>query len=411
MIRNIICYFLCLLLFFLLGYLNNKQTYILHLKQNYRQIMLGLILQITVLFMCFNIPAVINCLCHISEFILKIKESTLEGTKFVFGYLGGGKLPFITENASNTFIFAFQALPTIITVSVISALLTYFKIIPILSKILGSVFKWTFGISKDIGMVAVSKVFLGQLEAPILIKSQLNYLNRRNTFIILTLAFTTSAASVMPIYSDVLQQICPNAMNHLVISNLLNVINTVLVSVIIFPKEKDELCNIATERKQYQNFADAISQGISSGACAWWGVVGSLIGIVSLVSFINYILGNVSSLTLQKIVAWMIYPVSWLLEISSQEIHKFSEILGTRIVMNETIAFFDLAKSQLSSNTIIKAIYTINNFGNLACIGITLGGILSLAPKQQYILQLIGKAFLTGLIITISTTALVSLFL
>lgn len=443
MIRSVLGYLLCLSLILLLGIhkANDKKQYFIDVKNNYKYIVFGILLQVFIAFLLvkgqlsldnkttsiIGIQSIINVITSISNFIFKIKDATIEGTKFVFGYLGGGSLPFELKEGSNAFIFAFQALPMIILVGALSAILTHLKLIQFISKVLGSAFKFIFNIKDSIGTVSIAKIFLGQIEAPLLIKDKLSSLKQFDTLIILSLAFSTSSASVMPIYADVLKGICPNPLNHLIISNIINVISTLLVCRILIPKQEEDDINIKNienedillvnnSKKPYKNLIDAISNGISSGAGAWWGIVCALIGMVALVYFINYLLSllpevNDESLSLQRIVALIMYPITLLLNIKGEEAMQISQILGTKMVINETVAFFDLAKSGLSTDSIIKSIYAINNFGNFACIGITANGLLSIAPQQTFITKTINTAFLCGFIATILTTTLIGVFL
>ena len=427
MIKSLLGYILCISLVILLGIYksNSKQQYFSDIKCNYKYIIFGIILQIVITLLLLKSQTAIDVISSISNFIFKIKDATIEGTKFVFGYLGGGDLPFDLKPGSNAFIFAFQALPTIILVGAIAAVLTHLKVIQFIAKVLGSIFKYTFNIKESIGMVSVAKIFLGQIEAPLLIKDKLTSLKQFDTLIILSLAFSTSSASVMPIYADVLKSICPNALNHLIISNVINVISTILVCKILIPKQDDEVKEtnlnedillVNNTKKPYKNLIDAISSGISSGAGAWWGIVCALIGMVAVVYFINYLLSllpdiNGEPLSLQRIVALIMYPIALLFDIKGSEVMQISQILGTKMVVNETVAFFELAKSSLSPDSIIKSIYAINNFGNFACIGITANGLLSLAPQQAFITKTINTAFLCGFIATILTTTLIGIFI
>ena len=402
-----------------------KKQYFNDIKDNYKYIVFGILLQIIITILLFKSKTAIDIISSISNFIFKIKEATIEGTKFVFGYLGGGDLPFDIKKDGNAFIFAFQALPTIILVGAISAILTYCKVLQFISKIFGSVFKYLLNIKDSIGTVSIAKIFLGQIAAPLLIQEKLSSLNKFDTLILLSLAFSTSSASVMPIYADVLKNVCPNALNHLIISNVINVISTLLICRIIVPKQEDDINTnklnddillVNNIKKPYNNLIDAISNGISSGANAWWSIVCSLIGMVALVYFVNYLLSllpevNDEPLSLQRIVSLIMYPIALLFDSTKEEVIKISQILGTKMVVNETVAFFDLAKSGLSSNSIVKVIYAINNFGNFACIGITANGILALAPQQIFITKTINTAFLCGFTATILTTILIGIFL
>ncbi|MDR1333498.1 MAG: hypothetical protein LBJ69_03815, partial [Holosporales bacterium] len=148
----------------------------------------------------------------------------------------------------------------------------------------------------------------------------------------------------------------------------------------------------------------------------WWCIVGSLIGTVALIALTNYILGALpdiggQQITLQRILGVFMYPFAWLLDIVPSDITAISQILGTKTAINELVAFFDLAKAGVDPMSVTKAIYAINNFGNFACIGITVGGISALAPSQKCIAPLAWKAFLAGLLATGLTSMIMSVFL
>lgn len=366
-----------------------------------------------------NLPACISVIEYVANGVMKLKDATIEGTKFVFGYVGGGDLPFELKENGSPFVFAFQVLPTVILVGTLSAILTYFKILPFLAKIIGFVFKFVFKIKSSIGMVAAAKIFVGQLEAPLLIKHKLQSLPKSDIFIILTLAFATTSAAVMPIYASALEGVCPNAMKHIIISTVLSVISVLIVSAIVMPSDKSEIevSNLdgIKEKSQYGSFMGAMSKGLSDGLFVWWCIVGSLIGMIALITFSNYIFALLpdyagAPITLQRIFGLFMYPFAWLMGIQSQDLTAVAQILGTKIALNETIAFFDLAKANISTESVMKTIYAINNFGNFACIGITVGGLSALAPGQKSITELAGKAFVAGFLATGLTATLMSVF-
>lgn len=427
MIGNLIGYVLCILLAVYIGInkSESKQKYFNDMKSGYKYIVFGILLQIIVTLILLKSQTAINIIKPITNVMMKIKDCAVDGTKFVFGYLGGGDLPFEVKPNSSAFIFAFQALPTVVLVGAISAILNYTKVIHFFSRIVGSVFRYVFNINKYIGTVSVAKIFLGQIEAPLLIKYKLGSLNQFDTLIILSLAFSTSSSSVMPIYADILKNVCPNAINHLIISNIINTISTLLICKILFPHPEDELYNHALNNdiplsnniiEPRKSLIKEISDGISSCAGAWWGMIFALVGMVALVSFIDYLLAlfpaiNGKPLTVQRIIALITYPIVCLFDINKSEIIQVSQILGTRIALNETVAFYDLAKSTLSHESITKIIYAINNFGNFGCIGITINGLMTFAPQQKYFATMANTAFIVGFISTILTTVLVSLFI
>ena len=414
MIKYVIGYVAFLLIAFLLRDNKNSST-----KLNWLTVLYGIVFQIALVFAITNLPICITALESIANGVMKLKDSTLKGTEFVFGYIGGGAAPFEVKSQNNMFSLAFQALPTVILVGVLSAILTYLKILPLIAKIIGFIFKFVFRIKESIGLVSAAKIFLGQLEAPLLIKPQLPYISRSDMFIVLSLAFATTSAAVMPVYASAIQSVCPDAMKHIITSSVINVISVLILSSIIMPSSNSEL-NISAElenaeSKPYPNFMGAMSKGLSDGMFVWWCIVGSLVGMVALITFVNYIFAlfpdiGGSPITLQRICGIFMYPFAWLIGIQSQDLTAISQVLGEKLVLNEIIAFFDLAKSGVSHESVVKTIYAINNFGNFACIGITVGGLMAMAPSQKHIATLAWRAFITGLLATGLTSSLVNFF-
>lgn len=413
MLRSIIGYFL-----FLIATLWLCEDKDIKLSRNWKPVIYGIIFQFGVMFLMTNLPAFISGIEYVARGFMRLKDATLEGTKFVFGYIGGGELPFDLTEGKMPFVFAFQVLPTVILVSGLSAILTYFKILPVLSKIIGSVFRFIFKIKDSIGMVAAAKIFVGQLEAPLLIKHKLQYLPKSDIFIILSLAFATTSCAVMPIYASVLDGICQNPMKHIIISTVLSVISVLIVCSIAMPEDKLEINyqDDKSEENPYNSFMGAMSKGLSDGAFVWWSIVGSLIGTIALITLANYLLALLpdysgSPITLQRIFGFFMYPFAWLMGIESADLSAVSQILGTKMALNETIAFFDLAKANISQESVVKTIYAINNFGNFSCIGITVAGLTALAPNQKSIVTLAGKAFVAGFLASGLTATLISVFL
>ncbi len=385
-------------------------------NRNWKPVLFGIVLQFAVTFAFTNLPACVSAIEWIAGGVMKLKDATIEGTKFCFGYIGGGDVPFDIKEDSNAFVFAFQVLPTIILVSTLAATLRYLRILPIVSNVFGYIFKLVFKVKSYIGMVAVAKIFVGQLDAPLLIKNKLNTLPRSEMFVVLTLAFATASAAVMPIYSSVIESVCPDAMKHIIISSVLGVISALIVASIAMPNEDSPASNMSIkEKSEHTGFMDAVSRGLLDGFTVWWCVVGSLIGTVALIALINYILALLPNcagepITLQRIFGIFMYPYAWLMGIPSQDITSVSQIIGTRLAVNETIAFFDLAKATISPESVVKTIYAINNFGNFSAIGITVAGLSAMSPGQKHISSIIWKAFIGGFLATGLTASIAGIF-
>ncbi|MDR2667354.1 MAG: hypothetical protein LBB34_04590 [Holosporales bacterium] len=414
MTRFVFGYCLILLVAFLL-----REKKALKFDKNFLVVVYGVIFQVLVAFALTNLPLFTTGLEKTAAGVMKLRDAALEGTKFVFGYIGGGEVPFDVKNGTSTFVFAFQALPTVIIIGALSAILMHLRILPFLAKTIGYLFKLIFKVRSSVGMVAAAKVFFGQFDSALLIKPILPHLPKSDIFIILALAFATTSAATMPIYADALKDVCPNAMEHIIMSSVISVISVLIICSIVMPANGEKFLDssINSEGKRpYDSFMEAIQKGLSDGAYVWWCIVGILIGMTALIAFINYVLDvfpNYAGMpvTLQRIVGFFMYPFSWIIGIQEQDLASISQILGVKLVLNETIAFFDLAKADVSGESVVKAIYAINNFGNFSCIGMTAGGMLALAPNQKCITELISKAFVVGILATFLTSTLMNIFI
>lgn len=402
-------------LFLGLAYILSNRKELL-LKKQWKYVVFGIILQVCLVFAMTNIHLIINGIETMASGVMKLRDATIDGTKFVFGYVGGGDLPFELKEGASSFVFAFQAFPTIILVSVLTAILTYLNIIPYLSKAIGPLFKKVFGVSNSLGVVASAKIFLGQFEAPMLVKADLPTVSKSEMFTIMSFAFSTASASLMPVYATAISSICPNAMTHIIMSSVIGVISTLIICKIMMPEEYIELQpNSSKKEDLYPDFMTAVSKGTSDGAFVWWAVIGTLIGIVALIALINYILGSFPNifgepLTLQRIFGAIMYPFAWILGISDSDIFKVSQIIGLKFVVNETVAFFDIVKTGMSQESVVSTIYAITNFGNFACIGMTMGGLSALCPSRKDIPSLGFISFIAGTLATGLTATLMRLF-
>lgn len=383
--------------------------------KHWHYVVFAILFEIFVIFAMTHISSIIKGVEAVAFAVMSLKNHVVEGTKFVFGFLGGGDAPFEVTNGGNLFIFAFQALPMIILVSALCAVLTYLRVIPVFSKIIGTAFGKIYGIKQQLGMYSAVKIFLGQFEAPMVIKNSLPHLSTNEIFILVAAAFSTSSASLMAVYASLVEHICSDAITHVIMASVVGMLSTILVCVIMMPCfDKSKM--MSYDDLVYTDFMTSLNKGISDGAAVWWAIVGSLIGMVALVSLVNYLLAlfpNVcgAPLSLQRICGIIVKPFSLLFGIRDCDVEQFSQILGLKFVTNEMVAYFDLAKTTMSPESVRKAIYAITNFGNFACIGMTVGGLSAMCPNRSDIALIGGKAFLAGTIATFITTTLMCMFI
>ena len=283
----------------------------------------GLLLQfILALFLLKFAPAqaFFNTLNH---GILEIQKATQAGTTLVFGYLGGGPLPFIESKEGLSFILGFQALPMMLVFSALSSLLYYLRILPV---IIGF-FAWCLGrvlnISGPASFSVICTIFVGMVEAPLLIKPYLRHLSRTELFIVMSSGLATISGTVLVIYAGFLQAIIPNSAGHLMIASIISAPASIMLSMMLIPQEQTSQSigsgqfYVPEQSQSYSGIMDAISHGTTQGLKLLANVIAMLIVLVALVALSNSILHvfpniNGEPISLERVIGWFMQPlVTW----------------------------------------------------------------------------------------------------
>ncbi len=355
--------------------------------------------------------------------ILALQAATIAGTGFVFGYVGGGDAPFEITNAGASFILAFQALPLIIVMSAISALLWHWRVMPIIMKGFSFVFQKTLGVRGAVGLSAAANMFVGMIESPLLIRPYLARLSRSELYIVLTVGMSTVAGSVLALYAMVLQDVLENPVKHLLIASLLNAPAGIMIARILIPESKgdapgDDEDEADFSATSYGGSMEAVTRGTADGLQIFLNIVAMLIVLIALVALVNFALGLFpdvlgAPLTLQRMMGWVFAPFVWLMGIPWAETATAGALMGTKTVLNEIIAYIELASlpaDSLSERSRLILTYAICGFANLGSVGIMIGGLTAMAPdRRKDIISLAPRTVLAGTLATSMTGAIVGL--
>ena len=383
-------------------------------------IIYALLIQISLAFFLIEIPFISSFFDVMSMAVESLRLSAIEGSSFVFGYLGGGEAPFEVLNNQNLPIFAFTFLPMLIFLSALSALLWHWKILPLLIKLLAKIFERPLDARGPIGLAATANIFLGQLEAPLLIKPYLNKMNQRDLLIIMTVGMSTIAGSVMVLYITWLDNKFSGVIGHFLTASILSVPAAIMFSNILIPSAQTELKTAKEDLKMYESSMDAISVGTKDGLNMFLSVIASLIVFLSLVALADFILGifpNVfgEPISLQRIAALIFAPIAWLMGIPFAEIIPAGNLLGTKTIFNELIAFNDLRDldtNLLSERSQLIMLYGICGFANISSVGILLGGLSAICPDiRGTLLKIAFRALFAATLASCLTGTIVSLFI
>jgi len=383
-------------------------------------IIYALLIQTSLAFILLEIPFISSFFDVMSMAVESLRLSAIEGSSFVFGYLGGGEAPFEVSNNQNLPIFAFTFLPMLIFLSALSALLWHWKILPFLIKLLAKLFEKPLDAKGPIGLAATANIFLGQLEAPLLIKPYLNKMNQRDLLIIMTVGMSTIAGSVMVLYITWLDDKFTGVIGHFLTASILSVPAAIMFSNILIPSAQTELKTAKEDLKMYESSMDAISVGTKDGLNMFLSVIASLIVFLSLVALADFILGifpNVygEPISLQRIAAFIFAPIAWLMGIPFAEIIPAGNLLGTKTIFNELIAFNDLRDLDtniLSERSQLIMLYGICGFANISSVGILLGGLSAICPDiRGTLLKIAFRALFAATLASCLTGTVVSLFI
>ena len=382
-------------------------------------IVYALLIQTSLAFILLEIPFISSFFDVMSMAVESLRLSAIEGSSFVFGYLGGGDAPFEVSNNQNLPIFAFTFLPMLIFLSALSALLWHWKILPFLIKLLAKLFEKPLDAKGPIGLAASANIFLGQLEAPLLIKPYLNKMNQRDLLIIMTVGMSTIAGSVMVLYITWLDDKFTGVIGHFLTASILSVPAAIMFSNILIPSAQTELKTAKEDLKMYESSMDAISVGTKDGLNMFLSVIASLIVFLSLVALADFILSifpNVygEPISLQRIAAFIFAPIAWLMGIPFSEIIPAGNLLGTKTIFNELIAFNDLRDLDtniLSERSQLIMLYGICGFANISSVGILLGGLSAICPDiRGTLLKIAFRALFAATLASCLTGTVVSLF-
>jgi CNT family concentrative nucleoside transporter len=358
---------------------------------NWKLVGIALVLQFVICALLLKAPVIKEGLLYLNQAVGALGAATLKGSAFVFGYVGGGDTPFTVTNPNAVVTFAFQVLPLVIVMSALSALLWYWRILPIVIRAISWVFERALGTRGPSGLVATANIFLGQTEAPLLVRPYLARMSRYELLLVMTAGMATIAGSVMVIYSAMLGEQFDGVLGHLITKSIMSVPASVLFAHMMLPDDSGNSQDLQESPRIYQSAMDSITRGTSDGLALFLNIIAILIVLTAFVALANSIVSFLpavggEAITLERIAGWIFAPIAWLMGIPWSEAMTAGSLLGVKSVLNEFIAFIQLTTvppEALSDRSRLITIYGLCGFANLASIGIQISGIGTMAPERR----------------------------
>lgn len=400
---------------------------------NWKTVLIGVLSQLVLAIGVLKVEFIKNLFEFVGGLFVKVLDFTRAGSEFLLGGM---------MNVDNFgFIFLFQVLPTIIFFSALTSLLFYLGIIQVVVKGLAMLLTKILGISGAESLSVAGNIFLGQTEAPLMIKAYLEKMNKSEILLVMVGGMATVAGGVLAAYIGFLGGNDPalrlEFAKHLLAASVMAAPGAIVVSKILFPQTESIDTNVEVSKDKIgSNILDAIATGTTEGLKLAANVAAMLLVFIAFIAMINYTLGWIggwsglneviasntpySKFSLETILGIMFAPLMWLIGVAQEDVMLMGQLLGIKLAASEFVGYIQLAELKNAANAIhftydksvIMATYMLCGFANFASIGIQIGGIGSLAPGQRKTLSEFGlKAVIGGSIASLLSATIAGMII
>lgn len=397
-------------------------------KINWKLVVKGILLQAALAVLILKVPFVESVFDFISKGFVRVVDMAHAGAEFVFGSVINGEMSPLVKN------FATWILPSVIFFSALTSLLYYWGFLQKIVLAMAYVMKRLMGLSGAESVSAAGNVFLGQTEAPLLVKPYLNKMTESEILCLMAGGMATIAGGVLASYIGFLGGEDPQQKvffaKHLLTASLMSAPAAIVFAKIILPETEEINEDLAVSQDKIgSNALEAIANGTSDGLKLAVNVAAMLIVFVSLIALANYILfqvgdftgmnewvvglGNYDGLSFQFILGYILSPIAWLMGVPWQDTIVIGQLLGEKTIINEFVAYPHLGELQdeITGKSLIMGTYVLCGFANFASIGIQVGGIGALAPEKRATLAKYGfYALVVGTLACMMTATMVGIF-
>lgn len=383
----------------------------------------GIGLQVAIAALMLAVPASRVVFDWAAGLVAALQDATNAGTHLVFGYLAGGPAPYETVRPENSFVLALQALPLVLVISALSRLLYHWGVLQRVVSAIGWVLNRAFAISGPVGTSAAANIFVGMVEAPLLVRPYLASMTRSELFATMTVGMATVAGTVLALYASLLEPHLPGAAGHLMVASIISAPAALMISALMVPDgagapAPNDAESTAMVEDPVRTSVDAVTEGTREGIALLVNITAMLIVTVALVALANKLLAFFSAplgltLTIEGILGWLAAPLAWLIGIPWSEAGTAGSLIGIKTVLNEFIAYLKLAGTPaevLSDRSRLLLAYGLCGFANFGSLGIMIGGMAAMVPERRSEIVSLGtKTIVSGTLASLMTAAVVGI--
>jgi CNT family concentrative nucleoside transporter len=348
--------------------------------------------------------------------VFALDAASQAGSSFVFGFLGGAPLPYEETRIGGSIVFAFRFLPMVIVLSALAALFTYWRILPFIVRMFAKLFERTLGIGGAVAMSSAANIFLGMVEAPVLIRPYIEKLTRSEMYVVMCTGMAGIAGTVLVLFATMLAGKVPNVAGHLLVASIITVPASIVFARILVPERHAPTPGTLQATQDAHGSVDALAQGTRQGLEMFLNILASLLVFVALVHLTDAVLSLLPSvggtdLSLGRLFGWAFSPLAWLIGVPWSEAPTVGSLLGTKTTLNELLAYVQLSElplDALSERSRLLATYALCGFANFGSAGIMIAGFATMAPtRRAEIAQLGLHSLIGGTLATCATAAIV----
>ena len=391
-------------------------------RPTWRWIAGALALQAGLALLIVRVPFVWDAVTLANEAVAAIERATLDGSSYMFGYLGGAPLPFdLAEGTEAPVIIAFQILPLVIVFSALAALLWHWGVLRWLVDGLSFLLRRTLRVSGVVGLSGGANMFLGVVESPLVVRAYFARMSRADLFQVMVLAMATISGAILILYATTLSRTVPDAVGHMISASLISLPAALLIAKLMVPGEasaEGEEPDARSQGLKFESSIDAIIKGTMDGMQLFLAVIAVIIVVFALVSLADQLLAllpmvDVEPLSLKRTFGWLFSPLMWLIGVPWAEAQAAGSLMGTKAILNEYVAYLELAAlppSTFAPRSLLIVTYALCGVANLASIGLLVSTIGTLCPERRAEVAGLGvRSWIAGNMATAMTGAWIGL--
>ena len=383
-----------------------------------RVVVAGVALQIALAILFTKFPPATGIFLLLNDGVTALQKATDAGTALVFGYLGSGRPPFDETHPESSFILAFRAFPLVLVISALASLLLYWGILQRIVGALAFALRRTLGVGGALALGGAVHIFVGMVEAPLLVRPYLKTMSRGELFALMSCGMAGIAGTMMVVYAAILGPVIPGALGQILIASIISTPAALAVAALMVPfvPDPEETGELALSDPPASSM-EAVVRGTIDGIGIVATIIAMLIVLVALVTLLNLALALLphqgDPITLQQILAYVFWPLLWLVGIPANELWTASVLMGTKTALNEFVAYLNLAQlppEALSPRSRLMMTYALCGFANFGSLGILVGGMTTMAPERKHDIIALGpRSIVSGTFATMMSAAVIGM--